>query len=114
MKKIVHIGMLAAIVAGSLFTTACEKDGQDSKDNDKSVALQCVKPDYLKAGDKVALISPSYHTPMENVEKTADVRSDGATLQFNIEGQPQEVRTADITAPVSSVSQRLKKSGKQW
>jgi muramoyltetrapeptide carboxypeptidase len=27
----------------------------------------------LKAGDKVALISPSYFTPMENVEKTADV-----------------------------------------
>ena len=110
--KIAHIGMLAAIVAGSLLTTACEKDGTDSKDN--SVALKCVKPDYLKAGDKVALISPSYHTPMENVEKTADVRSDGATVQFNIEGKPQEVRTADITAPVSSVSQRLKKSGKQW
>ena len=71
--KIAHIGMLAAIVAGSLLMTACEKDGPDSKDNDQSVALQCVKPDYLKAGDKVALISPSYHTPMENVEKTADV-----------------------------------------
>ena len=47
---------------------------------------------------------------------TIDVRADGATVQFNIEGQPQEVRTADITAPVpvSSVSQRLKMSGKQW
>ena len=65
--------MLAAIVAGSLLMTACEKDGPDSKDNNQSVTLQCVKPDYLKAGDKVALISPSYHTPMENVEKTADV-----------------------------------------
>jgi muramoyltetrapeptide carboxypeptidase len=32
-----------------------------------------VKPDYLKAGDKVALISQSYYTPMENVEKTAEV-----------------------------------------
>ena len=71
--KTIHIGMIAAIVAGSLFTTACQKDGLDSKDDDKSIALQCVKPDYLKAGDKVALISPSYHTPMENVEKTADV-----------------------------------------
>ena len=37
------------------------------------ITLDCIKPDYLKAGDKVALISPSYYTPMENVEKTADV-----------------------------------------
>ncbi len=35
--------------------------------------LVCAKPDYLKPGDKVALISPSYHTDMENVEKTVDV-----------------------------------------
>ncbi len=32
-----------------------------------------IRPPYLVAGDKVALISPSYFTPMENVEKTADV-----------------------------------------
>ena len=37
------------------------------------VVLNCEKPDYLRVGDKVALISPSYFTPMENVEKTADV-----------------------------------------
>lgn len=37
------------------------------------VTLDCVKPGCLKAGDKVALISPSYYTPMENVEKTANV-----------------------------------------
>ena len=35
--------------------------------------LNCAKPDYLKAGDKVALISPSYFTPMENVTKTANL-----------------------------------------
>ena len=35
--------------------------------------LNCVKPDYLKAGDKVALISPSYYTPIETIEKAADV-----------------------------------------
>ena len=39
----------------------------------KPVKLNCVKPDYLKVGDKVALISPSYFTPMENVEKTVEV-----------------------------------------
>ena len=37
------------------------------------VVQNCAKPDYLKAGDRVALISPSYFTPMENVEKTVDV-----------------------------------------
>ena len=37
------------------------------------MTLECVKPAYLKAGDTVALISPSYFTPMENVEKTADL-----------------------------------------
>ena len=37
----------------------------------KPVNLNCKKPDYLKRGDKVALISPSFFTPMENVEKTA-------------------------------------------
>lgn len=35
--------------------------------------LNCQQPAFLKAGDKVALISPSYFTPMENVTKTADV-----------------------------------------
>jgi muramoyltetrapeptide carboxypeptidase len=35
--------------------------------------LNCVMPPYLQKGDKVALISPSYATPMENIEKTADV-----------------------------------------
>ena len=37
------------------------------------VTLHCTQPAFLKPGDKVALISPSYFTPMENVEKTADV-----------------------------------------
>ena len=35
--------------------------------------LNCVKPDYLKTGDRVALISPSYYTPIETIEKAADV-----------------------------------------
>ena len=39
----------------------------------ETVVLCCSKPAYLNAGDKVALISPAYFTPMENVEKTVDV-----------------------------------------
>ena len=55
---------------------SCSDDDDDPKliiDPVEPVTLSCVKPDYLKAGDKVALISPSYFTPMENVERTADV-----------------------------------------
>jgi len=37
------------------------------------MTLNCMQPDFLKAGDRVALISPSYYTPMENVEKTAEI-----------------------------------------
>ena len=65
--------MMATINAFSM--TSCS-DGDDNGNmipNQQPVVLNCERPDYLKAGDKVALISPSYFTPMENVEKTADV-----------------------------------------
>ena len=53
--------------------TSCSDDEDITIAPDEPVVINCVKPDYLKAGDKVALISPSYFTPMENVEKTADI-----------------------------------------
>lgn len=65
--------MLAAILTCGLMLTSCSKDDEENENPDQPVVLNCVKPDYLKAGDKVALISPSYFTPMENVEKTADI-----------------------------------------
>ena len=44
---------------------------------------------------------------------TIDVRSDGATLQFDIDGQRQVVNTADITTPVSTpVATRMRLAGK--
>ena len=67
--------LTAAILVCGIMLTSCNND----EDNpviptpDQPVVHNCVKPDYLVAGDKVALISPSYFTPMENVEKTADV-----------------------------------------
>ena len=60
----------------SMTMTSCSKDDDDDvvvPTPEESVVLNCAKPDYMKKGDKVALISPSYYTPMENVEKTADV-----------------------------------------
>ena len=71
MKKM--LWMVVAAMMATVTLTACSDDDDDNGATRKPVALKCVKPDYLKAGDKVALISPSYFTPMENVEKTADV-----------------------------------------
>lgn len=73
MNKILN-WMLTTILTFSGLTvlTSCGDDDDDIIPTaDKSVMIDCVKPDYLKAGDKVALISPSYYTPMENVQKTA-------------------------------------------
>jgi muramoyltetrapeptide carboxypeptidase len=70
----IFLWVLAAILTCSLVLTSCSDDDSNTMSNpDEAVVINCVKPDYLKAGDKVALISPSYFTPMENVEKTADV-----------------------------------------
>ena len=74
MKKIWIMVAAAMIFSGlSMTLTSCSDDEIVVVNPDKTVVLNCVKPDYLKAGDKVALISPSYFTPMENVEKTAAV-----------------------------------------
>jgi muramoyltetrapeptide carboxypeptidase len=39
----------------------------------RPVTLSCSAPAFLQAGDTIALLSPSYHTPMENVEAAAEV-----------------------------------------
>ncbi|MBO6030041.1 MAG: LD-carboxypeptidase [Prevotella sp.] len=66
--------MMAAILTCGLTQTSCSNDDDAVVVNpDQPVILNCEKPDYLKPGDKVALISPSYFTPMDNVEKTANV-----------------------------------------
>ena len=73
MKKLI-VMTAAAILTCGLMLTSCSDDNDTVVVNpEQTVVLNCEKPDYLKAGDKVALISPSYFTPMENVEKTADI-----------------------------------------
>ena len=44
---------------------------------------------------------------------TIDVRRDGATLRFHIDGQQQEVRTEEITASKTPLSRRLRLAGKK-
>jgi len=72
MKKLLMM-VVAAMMATVTFTSCDNDDDDNASTPEKSVVLNCMKPDYLKVGDKVALISPSYFTPMENVEKTAVV-----------------------------------------
>lgn len=75
MKKL--ISMAVVVMMAIMTLSSCSKD--DNEINiiiptpEEPAVLNCAKPDYLKAGDKVALISPSYFTPMETIEKAADV-----------------------------------------
>ncbi len=68
MKKTGKILICSLLLAAA---AACGKN--NPYPSHPTVVLNCVRPDYLKPGDKVALISPSYFTPMENVEKTAEI-----------------------------------------
>ena len=68
-RQVIALLLFAAVLA----VTSCKKEESISVITDHPAYRHCVKPNYLKAGDRVALISPSYFTPMENVEKTADV-----------------------------------------
>ena len=71
--KHIRIFLIGTLLAG--VAVASIKDNPDPLSGN-SVTLNCRQPEFLKAGDKVALISPAYHTPMENVDKAADVLRD--------------------------------------
>ena len=73
-SRFYHYRALAVAVLTAMLTASCTDEEETlTPSGENTVTLRCQKPDYLKAGDRVALISPSYYTPMENVEKTADV-----------------------------------------
>jgi muramoyltetrapeptide carboxypeptidase len=44
---------------------------------------------------------------------TIDVRTDGATLTFDIDGSQREVNTSDITATPTPAALRMKLAGKR-
>ena len=74
MRKLLPIAV--AVMMATMTLISCNKDDDDSgvvPRPEEQVVLNCAKPDYLKAGDKVAMISPSYFTPLETIEKAADV-----------------------------------------
>ena len=69
MKKTLMTAMtvVISIMMVGLLSSCSDEDDYDVVKREQTVDLKCQKPDYLKPGDKVALISPSYFTPMENV-----------------------------------------------
>ena len=76
MKKIKRLWMYVVVLmigCSTCVMSSCKDDDKEVIEPQKEVSIICTRPQYLKAGDKIALISPSYFTPMENVEKTADV-----------------------------------------
>ena len=65
--KLCLTGCLAALV----LLAACSPKNTDILH--RTVTLSCAQPAFLQPGDKVALLSPSYYTPMENVTAAAEV-----------------------------------------
>ena len=64
------------LTVAALAFVSCGKEEvhpEPTPEPEGNVTPHHVKPAYLSAGDTVALISPSYYTPMENVEATADL-----------------------------------------
>ncbi len=74
MKKMITMAVFAMMATWALMSCSKDDDGTGIvPPPEDPVTLNCAKPDYLIAGDKVALISPSYFTPMETIEKAAKI-----------------------------------------
>ena len=65
--------LVAALLIVSAFALSAFSNMESTVTKRKPVKLKTVKPSYLKAGDRVALISPAYYGAMEEVEKAAEV-----------------------------------------
>lgn len=75
------MGRMTLIALCGLMLNACSDDADTEQGGGcppPSVAKDCVRPEFLKQGDTIAIISPSYVTSEENIEKGMDaVRSWG-------------------------------------
>ena len=74
MKKFFVMAVVAMLA--TVMLTSCSKDDDDNDVMpmpEEPVAINCAKPGSRKAGDKIAMISPSYFTPMETIEQSAEV-----------------------------------------
>lgn len=60
------------VFAMLLSLVSCQKEDEKSLPEQQDISI-CKVPKFLKEGDRVALISPSYYAPMEKVNKAADI-----------------------------------------
>lgn len=82
-KRIQRDSILHAITHTALtlfccvLLSACSDESNPNDDpicpNPSTEELTCVRPEFLKQGDTIAIISPSYVTSEENIEKGMDV-----------------------------------------
>lgn len=73
MKTISTVSRIVPALLLALLLAACSDDSGTSSSSGKGKLEPARAPAFLKRGDKVALLSPSYSTPDSNVRKTADV-----------------------------------------
>jgi muramoyltetrapeptide carboxypeptidase len=64
-----------ALAFSALTLTGCGDDNSSSAPDQTKFGpiTECIAPAFLKKGDKVALLSPSYSTPDSNIQNTAAV-----------------------------------------
>ena len=67
------VGTIAILAACSDDSSNDPLTGPGATDTTIEALAECTAPAFLKEGDKVALVSPSYTTPDSNIQKTADV-----------------------------------------
>lgn len=73
-KNIISIKRLAILALIGITLNACSSDDSDSTGPICiSPRQDCMQPQFLKQGDTIAIISPSYITSDENIEKGMEV-----------------------------------------
>lgn len=73
-RMTIAVGAIALLGACGDDTSSGALTNLETEDSPAVEALaECTLPAFLKKGDKIALVSPSYTTPDSNIQKTADV-----------------------------------------
>lgn len=70
MMQIKSYFLSAALLTGAFSLTSCMNDPVPAA---PPVELHCAAPAFLRPGDKVALVSPSFNTPRKNVDGAAAI-----------------------------------------
>ena len=74
LKAAAKQSLILVVMSSIVFFAACGDDSSSSSPDNTNAGpiAEGVAPAFLKKGDKVALLSPSYSTPDSNIQKTAD------------------------------------------